>query len=130
MKKEIKKNLLPVLGWCEVSECPCYEGLAEDVRNGQSIIYKSDKDFYDEELCAFIFYYEYPESVYGIYSGRVNYLGRYPDHSTPFTYVYTPEKEVKIKSVGYNKDSGEPQVVILKNIAIQNKIGNDNNIKQ
>jgi hypothetical protein len=115
MKKEIKKNLLPVLGWCEVSECPCYGELAEDVRSGQSIIYNSDKEFDDDELCAFIFYYEYPESVYVVYSGKVNYLGHYPDHSTPFAYVFTPQREVKIKAVGSCKECNDPQVVVLKN---------------
>ena len=115
MKLEINKDHLPVLGWCETSVCSYYEQLAEDVRDGQSIIYNSDKDFDDDELCAFIFYYEYSKkTVSVVYSGKVEYLGRYPDHSAPYAYVFYPEKEIKVSSIGYCECCGEPGRVILE----------------
>jgi SNF2 family DNA or RNA helicase len=115
MKLKICNNNIPVLGWCDVAECGSYLQLAEDVRDGQSIIYNSDKDLDDGELCAFIFYYEYSKkTVYIVYSGKVEYLGRYPDHSAPYAYVFYPEKEIKVSSIGYCECCGEPGRVILE----------------
>ena len=115
MTVELKNNHLPVLGWCEVSECGCYAQLAEDVGNGECIIYSSDKEFDENELCAFIFYYEFSKkTVYIVYSGKVEYLGRYPDHSAPNAYAFYPDKEIKISNIGHCKCCGEPGEVILK----------------
>jgi hypothetical protein len=115
MKIELSIDHLPVLGWCDVSECPCLEQLEEEVRDGQSIIYNSDKDLDDDELCAFIFYYEYSKkTIYAVYSGTVEYLGHYPECSAPFAYVFYPEKEIKVSSIGYCKCCGGPGKVILK----------------
>jgi hypothetical protein len=115
MKLKISNDHLPVLGWCEISECPCYEQLAEEVRDGQSIIYNSDKDLDDDELCAFIFYDEYSKgTLHSVFSGRVNSIGHYPDHTAPYAYAFYPEKEIKINSIGYCKCCGGPGEVILK----------------
>ena len=115
MKIELSNDNIPVLGWCETSECSYYEQLAEDARDGQSIIYNSDKDLDDDELCAFIFYYEYSKkTVSVVYSGTVEYLGHYPDCSTPYAYAFYPEKEIIISSIGYCKCCGDPGRVILK----------------
>ena len=115
MKRNKKKNTLPILGWCEVSECSCYEELAEEVRNGQNLIYSSDMEFDPDENCAFVFYYEYRKNVFAVFRGTVEYIGRYPNHSTPYAYIFTPEKEVIAESIGYCKEFGDPKVVILKN---------------
>jgi hypothetical protein len=115
MKLEICNDHLPVLGWCETSECPCYEQLAEEVRDGYEITYNSSLELDEDELCTFIFYDEYSKgTLHAVFSGRVNYLGHYPDHSAPHTYVFYPEKEIKIRCVGHSKDDGSPQVIILK----------------
>ncbi len=115
MKIELKSNLIPVLGWCDVSECPCYEHLAEEVRDGNSIICNSDKELDDYELCAFIFYNESSKSTYRVvFSGIVEYMGRHPDHSTPFVYAFYPEKEIKVSCFGYDEEGDAPQVLIMK----------------
>jgi hypothetical protein len=115
MKLEIKNDHLPVLGWCDVSECGSYVQLAEEVRDGQSLIYNSDKDLDDDELCAFIFYYEYSKkTVSVVYSGTVEYIGCYPDHSAPYAYAFNPEKEIKVSSIGYCQCCGDPGMVILE----------------
>jgi hypothetical protein len=115
MTVELKNNHLPVLGWCDGSECGSYVQLAEEVRNGQSLIYNSDKDIDDNELCAFIFYDEYSQkTVSVVFSGTVEYLGYYPDHTAPYAYAFYPEKEIKVRSIGYCRCCGNPGMVILK----------------
>jgi len=115
MNIELSDNRLPVLGWRETSEFSFYEQLAEGVRDGQSIICNSDKDIDQDELCAFIFYYEYSKkSVSVVYSGTVEYLGYYPDHSAPYAYAFYPKKEIKVSYIGYCQCCGDPGKVILE----------------
>lgn len=115
MKLKLKSNLIPVLGWCDISDCQCYEQLVEEMSNGDSIIYNTDIDLDEDELCAFIFYADYSKkTVYAIFSGTAEYLGRHIDHSAPLTYVFYPGKKIKPRVVGYDKDSRHPKVVILK----------------
>ena len=115
MKLKINNDYIPVLGWCETSECPCYEQLAEDLRNGHMIIYNSIREFDDDELCTFIFYDEYHKNtLYAAFSGTVEFLGQHPDHSAPFAYAFYPEKEIMISCVGKCPDCGDPEVTILK----------------
>jgi len=115
MKIELKSNHIPVLGWCDVSECSCYKQFAEEVRDGEIIIYNSAIELDNGELCAFIFYDDYPKkTLYAVFSGTVEYLGRYPDHSAPYTYAFYPEKEIEISCIGYDKEGDDPQVLIMK----------------
>lgn len=115
MKKNKKKNTLPILGWSEVSECYCYEELVEDIATyGEGVVYNSDREFGPDEKCAFVFYNEYPKNLFAVFRGTVEYIGRYPDHLTPYAYIFTPEKEVIAESIGYCKECGDPKVVVLK----------------
>ncbi len=54
------------------------------------------------------------KTVSVVYSGTVEYLGRYPDCSTPYAYAFYPEKEIIISYIGYCKCCGDPGRVILK----------------
>jgi hypothetical protein len=115
MKIELKSNTIPVLGWSDISECKCYEQLAKDMNDGEEIIYNTIEEFDDEELCAFIFYDDYSKrTVYSVFSGSVEFIGRHPDHSAPFVYVFYPLKKIKVKGVGYCECCGEPEAVMLK----------------
>jgi hypothetical protein len=115
MKIELKRNIIPVLGWSDISECKCYEQLAKDMDNGECIIYNTIKEFEDKELCAFIFYEEFEKgTLYTVFSGRVELIGRHPNHYVPFVYVFYPMKKIKIKGVGYCKCCDEPEAVMLK----------------
>jgi hypothetical protein len=94
MKLNISNGHLPVLGYRDMSECSCYEQLAEDMENGEIIIYNTIEEFEDEELCAFIFYDDYSKrTVYSVFSGKVEFIGRHPDHEAPFAYIFIPDKE-------------------------------------
>ncbi len=115
MKIELSNDNIPVLGWSDISECKCYKQLAKDINDGEVIIYNTIKEFEEEELCAYIFYDDYSkQTIYAVYSGRVEFIGRHHDHSAPFAYVFYPMKKIKIKGVGYYKCSGEPEAVMLK----------------
>lgn len=116
MNLEIKSSVLPVLGWSDISECKCYKQLAKDINDGEAIIYNTIREFEDEELCAYIFYEDYSsKTLYEVYSGKVEFLGRHPDHSAPFVYAFYPMKKIKIKGVGYCECCDEPEAVMLKN---------------
>jgi len=116
MKLKLKNNLIPVLGWCDLSECSCYKTLAKDMNDGESIIFNTIREFEDEELCVFIFYEEYDKrNLYSVFTGTVELIGRHPDHSAPLAYKFYPMKKVNIKGVGYCKCCGEPEAVMLKN---------------
>ena len=115
MKIEFNNNIIPVLGWSDVTECKCYEQLAKDMDNGDCIIYNTITEFEDEELCAYIFFEDYEKGTLSkVFSGRVELLGRHPNHYAPLVYVYYPMTKIKIKGVGYGKDSDEPEAVMLK----------------
>ena len=115
MKIELKSNTIPVLGWSDISECKCYEQLAKDINDGEEIIYNTIREFEDGELCAYIFYKDFEESkLHTVFTGRVEFIGRHPDHSAPFTYVFYPMKQIKVKGVGYCECCGEPEAVMLK----------------
>jgi len=110
MKKELSDNNLPVLGWCDTSEDPCYKQLAEGIRDGHSIIYNTDKEL-DDDLCAFIFYDKL--DLYVVFSGNVEYLGPYPDLSAPLAYRFIPEKEIRVRFIIDNPEDNSPEEVIL-----------------
>ncbi|MBV6419628.1 MAG: hypothetical protein DAHOPDDO_00851 [Ignavibacteriaceae bacterium] len=115
MKIELKSSILPVLGWSDVAECKCYEQLAKDMNDGEEIIYNTIREFEDDELCAYIFYNDFDSgTLYTVFIGRVEFIGRHPDHSAPFVYVFYPMKQIKVKGVGYCKCCGEPEAVMLK----------------
>ena len=116
MNIELKSNKIPVLGWSDISECVCYKQLAKDMNDGDTIIYNTIRELEDEELCAYIFYNDFSKNkLHTVISGRVQFIGRHPDHSAPFAYVFYPLNKVKISSVEYCKCCGEPEAVILKN---------------
>jgi hypothetical protein len=115
MEIKLNNNIIPVLGWCDVSECSCYEALAEDMNVGESIIFNTPREFEDGQLCAFMFYFEFnKQNLHSVFSGTVKFIGRHPDHEAPFAYIFYPEKKVNIKGVGYCKCCGKPEEVILK----------------
>ena len=115
MNIELKSNKIQVLGWSDVSECSCYKRLAKDMIDGDSIIYNTIKEFEDEERCVYLFFEDYSKrTLYKAISGRVEFIGRHPDHSAPFAYVFYPLKEIRVSSIGYCKCCGEPDVVILQ----------------
>lgn len=115
MKIKLENSKIPVLGWSDISECKCYEQLAEDMNDGETIIYNTIEEFDDEELCAFIFYDDYSKrTVYSVFSGSVEFIGRHPDHDAPFAYIFYPDKEIIVESIGYCQCCGEPGKVILK----------------
>jgi hypothetical protein len=91
MNLEINNGHLPVVGYCDIAESNFYELLAEDMRDGMSLICNTEKDLEDEK-CSYIFYNEYCER----------------------TYRFFPDKEIKISSIGHCPDCGEPQDVILE----------------
>jgi hypothetical protein len=114
MNLEINNGHLPVVGYCDIAESNFYELLAEDMRDGMSLICNTEKDLEDEK-CSYIFYNEYCErTVYAVFSGTVEFLGYYPDDSLPYAYRFFPDKEIKISSIGHCPDCGEPQDVILE----------------
>lgn len=115
MKVEFNNNIIPVLGWSDIGECKCYEQLAKDMNDDEEIIYNTIREFEDDELCAYIFYNDFDSgTLYTVFIGRVEFIGRHPDHSAPFVYVFYPMKQIKVKGVGYCKCCGEPEAVMLK----------------
>lgn len=115
MEIKFNSNIVPVLGWCDQSVCSFYKTLAEDINEDEIIICTTSIDFEDEDLCAFIFYDDYHnKNLYSVFTGTVEFIGRHPDHSAPFAYIFYPEKKVNIKGVGYCKCCGEPEEVMLK----------------
>jgi len=116
MEIKLNSNIVPVLGWCDVSECSCYEALAEHMNDGETIIYNTPREFEDGDVCAFMFYDEYDKrNIHSVLTGTVKFIGRHPDHSAPFTYIFSDAKKVNVKGVGYCKCCGKPEVVVLKN---------------
>ena len=59
MEIKLKSNIIPVLGWCDISECNCYNAIAKDMNDGEIIIYNTIIEFEEEELCAYIFYNDF-----------------------------------------------------------------------
>jgi hypothetical protein len=116
MNIEIKSSRMPVLGWSDISECNCYKRLAKDMIDGDVIIYNTIREFEEEELCVYIFYNNFSkQKLHMVISGRVQFIGRHPDHSAPFTYVFYSLNKVKVSSVDYCKCCGHPDEVILNN---------------
>lgn len=114
MKIEFESKIIPVLGWSDLAECKFYKHLAQDMNDGEEIIYNTIRELEDDGLCAYIFYTDYSnKTLYSIYIGRIHFIGRHPDHSAPFAFVFSPLKKVKVSSVGYCDCCGEPQTVIL-----------------
>lgn len=121
MNIELKSNKIPVLGWSDVSECNCYKRLAKDMIDGDVIIYNTIREFEEEELCVYVFYINFSKKkLHTVISGRVQFIGRHPDHSAPFTYVFFPLSKVKVSSVGYCKCCGDPDEVILESKKLNN----------
>ena len=115
MKIELKSNIIPVLGWSDISECNCYKHLAQDINEGEDIIYNTIRELEDGGLCTYIFYQDYSvRTLYSVYIGRSHFIGRHPDHSAPFAFVFSPLKKIEVSSVGYCECCGEPETVILK----------------
>ncbi|MEB2296486.1 MAG: hypothetical protein OZ930_08195 [Ignavibacteria bacterium] len=115
MKIEFESKIIPVLGWSDLAECKCYKHLAQDMNEGEEIIYNTRRELEDDGLCAYIFYKNYPKRIlYSVHIGRIHFIGRHPDHSAPFVFVFNPLKKVEVECVGYCECCGEPQTVILK----------------
>jgi hypothetical protein len=115
MELKLNKNILPVLGWSDVSVCSYNKSLANEMNDGEVIIYNTSIDYEDDELCAFIFYDGYlNKKIYSVFTGKVEFIGGHTDHSAPLAYKFYPMKEVVIKGVGYCKCCGEPEEVMLK----------------
>ena len=82
MKIKLESNIIPVLGWSDISECNCYKHLSQDINDGEDIIYNTIRELEDGGLCAYIFYQDYSvRTLYSVYIGRSHFIGRHPNHS-------------------------------------------------
>ena len=115
MKIELKSNTLPVLGYSDLSKSKFYEQLEKNMEDGEPLIYNTVPELLDEDICAYIIYKDFEKgSISKVYSGRVEFVGIYPDHKAPLACVFFPMKKVDVKDVSYCKCCGRPDVVILK----------------
>lgn len=115
MKVKFNNNIIPVLGWSDVAECQCYKQLAKDMNDGEIIINNTIREFEDEELCAYIFYNDFDSGIlYTVFIGRVEFIGRHPNHFAPLVYAFWPISSIKVKGVRYCKCCEEPEAVMLK----------------
>ena len=115
MKIELKSNTLPVLGYSDLSKSKFYEQLEKDMQDGNPIFSNTVPELLDEEICAYIIYKDFEKgSISKVYSGRVEFVGIYPDHRAPFACVFFPMKKVDVKDISYCKSCGRPDTVILK----------------
>ena len=115
MKIEIKNNTLHVLGFSDLSKSKFYEQLEKDMQDGNPIFSNTVPELLDEEINAYIFYKDFKKgSISKVYSGRVEFVGIYPDHKSPFACVFYPLNKIDIKDVVYCKCCGRPDTVILK----------------
>ncbi len=115
MKLNIKNSELPVLGYSDLSKSKFYEEIEKNMKDGNPIIYNTVPELLDEELCAYVIYKDFEKgSISVVYSGRVEFIGIYPDHKSPLACVFLPMKKIDIENVIYCKCCGRPDSVILK----------------
>jgi len=115
MKIELKSNTLPVLGYSDLSKSKFYEQLEKNMQDGKPIICNTVPELLDREICAYIIYKDFEKgSVSKVYSGKVEFVGIYPDHRSPLACVFSTMKKIDIEDVVYCKCCGKPDVVILK----------------
>jgi hypothetical protein len=115
MKIELKENCLPVLGWLDMSADNFYEYLAEEVSDGNEIIFNTYKKFKEDELCVFLLYKDYSKKrIYRAMSGTAKYLGLYPDHTAMLTYAFHPSSVIKVNGIKSCAHCGIPEIAVLK----------------
>ena len=115
MKIELKENCLPVLGWLDMSADMFSEYLAEEVRDGNEIVFNTYKKFKEDELCAFVLFKDRSKKLtYKIMGGTAKYLGVYPDKSAMLAYAFCPTNELKVTGIKSCAHCGNPEIVVLK----------------
>ena len=115
MKLSIENNIIPLLGWLDLTVTHYYKLLEKDVNQGLSILHTTYLDFEDGEICAFIFYKDFAkELIKSIYIGKVEFISSTTDHLRPFGYNFYPLKRTKVKGIAYGSSCGEPEAVMLK----------------
>ena len=115
MKIALKENCLPVLGWLDMSADMFSEYLAEEVSDGNEIVFNTYKKFKEDELCTFILYKDRSKKiVYKVMTGTAEYLGLYPDKSAMLTYAFYPNNSIKVNGIKSCAHCGNPEIVVLK----------------
>jgi hypothetical protein len=115
MKIEFKENCLPVLGWVDMSSNAFNEYLANEVIDGEDVIFNTYKKFKEDELCVFLLYKDYSKKrIYRAMSGTAKYLGLYPDHTAMLTYAFHPSSVIKVNGIKSCAHCGIPEIAVLK----------------
>jgi hypothetical protein len=115
VKINLKSNILPVLGWADMSVSSYYVQLEKEMNDGTSITYNNLKDLIDGDISVFLFYEDYEkDKLHSIYSGEVRFVGLTANHLAPYTYEFYPSKRIEFTGIGYCKCCGVPDVVMVK----------------
>ena len=95
---------LPVLGYSDLSKSKFYEQIEKNIQDGEPLICNTVPELLGKEIYAYIIYKDFEKgSILKAYSGRVEFIGRHPDHSAPLVYAFWPMSSIKVKGIRYCK---------------------------
>lgn len=116
MKLKFESEGIQVIGTCEISGFPSYNLLLNGLLAGQDIVCKSDLIVNDKSnLFAFILYDKNKVGICNYsFTGKVEFLGAFPEYNYPFAYRFYPEKLVKAGNLIIDDITGEPIELIIE----------------
>jgi len=116
MEIKINSNEIPVIGWVEVLQSMSYHLILEFIRSNQDkLIFNTNREFDEDKLYAYIFYYDKAENqITTVLIGKVRSIGVYPDHAAQNVYEFTLQGEPDIERIKYSSYTNRPIAVEIK----------------
>ena len=96
-----EKTTNPVFGWTVDDDSDFYLELIEQVRKGASIVHEYSRHLNPKEDYIYMFYKSFhPTIVEATFKGKVEYVGIFPEATSPHAYKFTPNEEIMLNAMG------------------------------